>query len=217
MVRQGWKRTAAIGTASVAAALLGTGVLASSASAHTPVWSVDCSKVSVNLTAYSASNNNTVTIMAGSQDLLPTQSFSRQFHKVIELPSHSSELPVRLVVHASDGEQFSRDETKTAPVCPGQEKPSAPPPASTPPPSSPSEMPTEKPSEKPTEMPTSPAPASTSAAAVVPADSSSAPGKDLAETGSSSSTPIIAGVAGGVLVAGAALVFVTRRRSAARN
>ncbi|MEV0966169.1 LAETG motif-containing sortase-dependent surface protein [Streptomyces sp. NPDC049910] len=212
-----WKRSGAL-IAGAAFGLVGVGLNAAPASAHTPVWTVTCSEVTVDLKAYSSRVTNTVTITADGKDLLPTQEFGREFSKTLQLPEHRTELQVRLVVKAGDGERFSRDETKTAPVCetpepsepPQEPEPSEPPstePPSTEPPST--EPPsTEPPSTEPpsTEPPSSEAP---------PAPAPSTP--PLAETGGSSATPVIAGAAAAAVAAGAGILVVTRRRRAGRG
>ncbi|MGH3310763.1 MAG: LAETG motif-containing sortase-dependent surface protein [Streptomyces sp.] len=191
-IRQRWHRSAAVAGTGVAA-LVGAGILAAApASAHTPVWAVDCASVTVNLTKYQAGGENTVSITAGDKSLLSSVKFGTDFSRKIELPKHSSPIEVRLVVKASDGDQFSRDETKTSPVCPGDESPS---------PSAPAPSPSESSSE-------APAPSEKPSSAPKPEGGSD----DLAETGSSSATPMIAGIAGVVLVAGAGMVVVARKR-----
>ncbi len=210
-----WRRRSALITVATASAL-GVGLSAVPASAHTPTWSVTCSEVSLDLTAYGNSDKNTVTVTVDGKDLLPTENFKNDFHKKLDLPEHKSELSVRLIVVAADGDQFSKDETKTAPVC---EEPSQPPSSGTP-------KPTPTPSEA---TPTTEAPTQTPSATVTPTDEadSSAPavpssqpspaGDDLAETGSSSSTPLIAGAAAVVLVAGAGIMWAARKRRTAGN
>lgn len=206
MARQGWRRSAVIGTAGVVA-LLGAGVFATPASAHTPKWEVDCDSVSVDLTKYSSKHTNTVTITADGKDLLPTEEFGKEFQKELEIPKHGSAIEVRLIVTAGDSDRFSFEDSKTSPVCEGDEETPTPP-ASSAPPTSPEATPSESAPEP---------PASESAPANAPSPNQTTPAGDLAETGSSSSTPVIAGIAGAVLVAGAGLVFVTRRRGAARG
>ncbi|MFD7294974.1 LAETG motif-containing sortase-dependent surface protein [Streptomyces sp. NPDC059897] len=85
---------------------------------------------------------------------------------------------------------------------------------------------TEKPSTPPTSAaPSTSAPAekpapSTSAPAAAPAPSSSASpagGSDLAETGASSNTPVIAGIAALLVVAGGGVVFALRRKGSAQK
>ena len=217
-------------------------MLATPASAHTPTWTVDCSTVSINLTQYNGSVANFVTVKADGKVILPRQRFGESFTKVLTLADHSEEVKVKLIVDAGDNDKFDVRKTETAPVCPGHET-TAPPTSAAPTSEAPtseaptseaptSEAPTsEAPtSEAPTsEAPTSAAPTSeapTSEAPTSAAPSSSAPvvaptattpSSDLAETGSSSATPIIAGVAGVVVLAGGGLIFLARRRRGARS
>lgn len=188
--------------AAAAAGVLGVGLAAGPAFAHTPKWSASCTEVSVDLTAYGAKSENTVTITADGKDLLPTETFQNEFHKKIELPKHDKELTLRLVVKASDGEKFSVDDTKTAPVCEDDDNP---PPSATPSntPSSSAPTPSEAPSTTP---PTTDAPVPSSA------PTPNAGSDDLAETGSSSSTPLIAGAAAVVIVAGGGIMWAARKR-----
>ncbi|MET7519848.1 LAETG motif-containing sortase-dependent surface protein [Streptomyces sp. NPDC005480] len=202
-----WRTSGALIAAATAGAF-GVGLFASPAQAHTPVWEVTCSQVSLDLTNYGSKADNTVTVTVDGKDLLPTATFQNDFHKKLDLPEHSKELQVRLVVKAADGDQYSRDETKTAPVCEG----STPKPSDTPKPtpSKPADSATPTPSDKPS--------TATSSAAAVPSSKPSADSGDLAETGSSSATPLIAGAAAVVIVAGGGLVWATRkRRSAAQG
>ncbi|WHM40144.1 LAETG motif-containing sortase-dependent surface protein [Streptomyces sp. BPTC-684] len=201
----GRRRGALIGAA--AAGLIGVGLTAVPAQAHTPVWKVTCSAVTVDLTRYSDEATNTVTIKtADGKDLLPTEQFKGEFHKNLKLPAHDKELTLHLIVKAGDGDQYSRDETKTSPVC-DTVPPTKPTPSGKP--SKPSK-PTPTPSAKPSE----PAPAPSTSAPAAPAP---APSPNLAETGSSSSTPLVAGMGGAVLVAGAGIVWAARRRRTARH
>jgi LPXTG-motif cell wall-anchored protein len=157
-------------TAAAGMALAAGLFTAPAASAHTPQWNVDCSSVSVNLTAYNDSVTNTVNIKVDGDDLLPVEEFGSSFSKRLDLPEHTTPAEVRLIVVAGDGDRYSVDETKTSHVC---------------------------------EEPPAPAP--------------DEPGEDLAETGSSPATPAIAGAAGGVLLLGAAILAVTRKRRPARR
>ncbi|MCT2593215.1 LPXTG cell wall anchor domain-containing protein [Streptomyces sp. N2-109] len=216
------RHTATLATAGIAA-LIGTGMFAAPASAHTPTWSVDCSTVSVNLTSYSEKPTNTVTITADGKELL-SESFGGGFKKELKLPAHDEKLPVKLVVKANDGDQHNVDETKTAPVCEEESPEPTPPtspPAESPSPSEPAESPSEPtaaPSTSmPAESPSAEAPSSSAPAAAKPAGSSSPAPADLAETGSSSSTPMIAGIAAAVVAAGGALLLVARKRRAAQD
>ncbi|MFK8909032.1 LAETG motif-containing sortase-dependent surface protein [Streptomyces sp. YS-3] len=199
------RRGALIGAA--AAGLLGVGLSALPAQAHTPVWKVTCSAVTVDLTSYSRQATNTVTIKtADGKDLLPTEQFKGEFHKDLKLPAHDKELTLRLIVKAGDGDQYSRDETKTSPVC-DTVPPTKPTPSGKP--SKPS-----KPTPTPSAKPSKPAPAPSTSAPAAPAPQ---PSPNLAETGSSSSTPLVAGMGGAVLIAGGGIVWAARRRRPARH
>lgn len=201
----GRRRGALIGAA--AAGLIGVGLTAVPAQAHTPVWKVTCSAVTVDLTRYSDEATNTVTLKtADGKDLLPTEEFKGEFHKTLKLPAHDKELTLRLIVKAGDGDQYSRDETKTSPVC------DTVPPTKPTPSSKPSKPP--KPTPTPSAKPSKPAPAPSTSSAAAPAPQ---PSPNLAETGSSSSTPLVAGMGGAVLVAGAGIVWAARRRRTARH
>ncbi len=200
----GWKRSGVI-TAAGAVALLGSGVFAVPASAHTPTWSVTCDKVTIDLTLYNARVTNTVTAKAGGKELLPTRTFPDSFHTVLDLPAHSGEESVELVVKAGDGDRYSVDQTKIAPVCAGV--PASPSATASVSPSAPA-----KPSAVPSTGVTATLTASSSAAA--PATPSPSSSSNLAETGASSATPVIAAVAAAVLAAGAGLLVIGRRRRA---
>lgn len=193
-----WRRPGLV-IGGAAAGMIAVGLCTTPAAAHTPNWSVTCSEVTVDLTAYNSGVTNTVSIQVGDKDLLAAKTFGKEYHDKIALPEHTSPLSVHLVVKAGDGERFSRDETKVAPVCEAA-------PETTP---TPAEPPKEEPAEPPAEKP-----AEESAAPVT--DNKPAP-TDLAETGSSSNTPIIAGAAAVVVVAGGGILLATRKRSAARH
>lgn len=190
-----WKRSGAL-IAGVAVGLVGVGLCATPASAHTPLWTVTCSEVTVDLKAYNDKVTNTVTITVDGKDVLPAKEFGSAFHDTLKLPEHKSVAQVRLVVKAGDGERFSHDETKSSPVC-----------ESTPPSQPP------KPSEpKPSDTPSSEPPSSEAP----PAASTPPPG-GLAETGGSSATPVIAGAAAAAVLAGGGILVATRRRRASRG
>ncbi|WP_314174127.1 LAETG motif-containing sortase-dependent surface protein [Streptomyces winkii] len=190
-IRQRWHRSAAVATG--AAALVGTGMfVASPASAHVPGWNVDCYSTSIHLENYNEQAKNTITITAGEKTLV-NEEFGRTFDKKVKLPKHTSPLDVHLVIKAGDDDKFSRDEHKMSPVC--EESPS---------PSSPAPSPSESSSEAP-------------APSEKPSTAPNGGGDDLAETGASSATPMIAGAAGVVLVAGAGLVVVARKRRSAQD
>ncbi|MFD5871568.1 LAETG motif-containing sortase-dependent surface protein [Streptomyces sp. NPDC060322] len=209
--RRSWRGAGAFAAAAIVG-LAGGVISAGPAAAHTPTWAVTCSEVTLNLTAYSGSATNEVTVsVEGGAELLPTTQFGREFStkEPLQLPKHDKELTVRLVVKAGDDDKYSFEDKKTAPVCeddtpspsPTEETPSEAP--STEPPTSAPE-----PSETPSETATEAAPA--------PAEpSSSAP--DLAETGSSSSTPVIGGAALAVLLAGGGILWSVRKRRSTQH
>lgn len=188
----------ALGTAGLA--LAGSVMMATPASAHTPRWQVDCDSVSVDLRAY-AQQGNHVTVVADGQTVIDAD-FGRSFHKEeVALPAHTSPLEVHLLVKASDDEQYNVDDTKTSPVCEDQESPSP----------SPSVSPSEEPSPSASAVP-SPSQSSSAPAAKPVDDESPAPSEDLAETGASSTTPLIAGIAAAVVALGAGLLVMARKR-----
>ncbi|NGO73044.1 cell wall protein, partial [Streptomyces boncukensis] len=114
-LRLRWQRSTAI-VATGAAAFLGTAIAATPAQAHSKSWSVDCYAVSVKLTNYSQEKDNALTITAGGKQLLAT-SFKGEFHKKIDLPEHTEELPVSVKVKAGDDDRYSWSGTKQSPVC----------------------------------------------------------------------------------------------------
>ncbi|MEU5136373.1 LAETG motif-containing sortase-dependent surface protein [Streptomyces californicus] len=202
--RRSW-RGAGTFVAAAVVGLTGGVISAGPAAAHTPTWAVTCSEVTVDLTNYTAGVPNTVTVTVDGKDLLPTETFGREFHKKLTLPEHDEPVTVRLVVKDAEGDgKYSIDKTETAEVC---EKPSPTPPTPTQP--APSETTgTPEPSATPSEKPSESAPA-------VPAPSPSSP--NLAETGSSSSTPVIGGAAVAVLLAGGGIMWSVRKRRTAQN
>ncbi|NEA09268.1 LPXTG cell wall anchor domain-containing protein [Streptomyces sp. SID10692] len=202
--RRSW-RGAGTFVAAAVVGLTGGAISAGPAAAHTPTWAVTCSEVTVDLTNYTAGVPNTVTVTVDGKDLLPTETFGREFHKKLTLPEHDEPVTVRLVVKDAEGDgKYSIDKTETAEVC---EKPSPTPPTPTQP--APSETTgTPEPSATPSEEPSESAPA-------VPAPSPSSP--NLAETGSSSSTPVIGGAAVAVLLAGGGIMWSVRKRRTAQN
>ncbi|MFJ9623139.1 LAETG motif-containing sortase-dependent surface protein [Streptomyces sp. NPDC101181] len=215
----------------VAAAVIGlTGgvISAGPAAAHTPTWAVTCSEVSVHLTNYTSGAANTVTVSVDGKDLLPTETFGREFQRKLTLPEHSKPLSVRLVVKDGNGvDKFSIDETKTAEVCEGTPTPSEPAPSepapsepapSEPAPSEPAPSepaPSEPPATEPPAPSDTPSSEPSESAPAVPAPSPSSP--DLAETGSSSATPVIGGAALAVLVAGGGILWAVRKRRTAQS
>jgi LPXTG-motif cell wall-anchored protein len=184
------------------------GAIAGPASAHTPVWSVTCTEVKVDLTKYTTKEDNTVNITVDGKDLLPTETFKGEFHKTLELPKHDKELTVHLIVKAGDDDKFSRDLTEKAPVCEGT------PPSPTPPTSPPATPPSDTPS---TAAPTPSSTPSTTTSAAVPPAQPSTNTDNLAETGSSSSTPLIGGAAALVILAGGGIFWAARKRQSAQH
>ncbi|WNF30984.1 LAETG motif-containing sortase-dependent surface protein [Streptomyces sp. C11-1] len=207
--RRSWRGAGAL----VAAAVVGLtgGVLsAGPATAHTPAWAVTCSEVSIDLTNYTSDVPNTVTVSVDGKDLLPTETFGSEFHRKLTLPEHDKPVTVRLVVKDADGDgEHSIDKTKTAAVCgessvptPSESTPSEPVPSETAvtEPPAPSATPSAEPSES---------------APAAPAPSPGSP--DLAETGSSSATPVIGGAAVAVLLAGGGILWAVRKRRTDQN
>lgn len=207
--RRSWRAAGTLAAAAVVG-LSGAVLSAGPAAAHTPTWDVTCTEVSLHLTAYNDKVTNQVTVTVDGKDLLPTETFGRGLDKKIALPEHDKALTVHLVVKAGDGDQYSKDDTKTAPVCEGTPTPT-PTPSETKPsetPTTPTPTPTPTPTDTPSESASPSAPA-----AVTPSPSS----PDLAETGSSSATPIIGGAAVAVLLAGGGIMWSVRKRRTAQH
>ncbi|MFI6950392.1 LAETG motif-containing sortase-dependent surface protein [Streptomyces sp. NPDC050422] len=204
--RRSWRAAGTLAAAAVVG-LTGAVLTAGPAAAHTPTWDVTCTEVSLHLSAYNDDVTNQVTVTVDGKDLLPTETFGKGLDKKIALPEHDKALTVRLVVKAGDGEQYSRDESKQALVC--KETPQEPKP--TPTETKPSETPT-------TATPTPTATPSESASSSAPAAATPSPSSpDLAETGSSSATPIIGGAAVAVLLAGGGIMWSVRKRRTAQH
>ncbi|WP_327222085.1 LAETG motif-containing sortase-dependent surface protein [Streptomyces cyaneofuscatus] len=213
--RRSWRAAGTLVAATVVG-LTGSILSAGPAAAHTPTWDVTCSAVTVDLKYYTPDVPNTVTITVDGKDLLPTETFGKEFSKKLTLPEHSEKLTVRLVVKdGGQGGKYSYEGEKTADVCKG-ETPTPPPTEPTPTEPTPTEpTPTEStPSETPgTETPEpsdTPSGEPSESAPAVPAPSESAP--PLAETGSSSATPVIGGAALAVLLAGGGILWAVRKR-----
>ncbi|MFF8286153.1 LAETG motif-containing sortase-dependent surface protein [Streptomyces albus] len=206
-----WQRSVAI-AATGAAAFVGTAIAAVPAQAHTPQWSVTCDSVSIDLKSYGDSGNK-VLVKAGDKVLID-ETFGKEFTKKAELPKHDAPLKVTAQVTAADDAKYSwGPETKEAPVCdtptkptPSESESTTPPPSDTP---SESATPSQKPSEKPEP--------SASESSSVPAAKPQGGGEDLAETGSSSNTPMIAGIAAAVVVVGGGLVVFARKRRSSHS
>ncbi|NSC23980.1 LPXTG cell wall anchor domain-containing protein [Streptomyces albus subsp. chlorinus] len=211
-LRLRWQRSVAIAAAG-AAAFVGTAIAAVPAQAHTPQWSVTCDSVSIDLKAY-ADSGNKVTVKAGDKTLID-ETFGKTYTKKVDLPEHTAPLKVTAQVVASDDAKFNwGPETKTAPVC-DDGKPTPTPSPSTPESSSPSPSTSASPSQSASEKPVPSAPETSSSAA--PAEKPQGGGGDLAETGSSSNTPMIAGIAAAVVVVGGALVVFARKRRSSQG
>ncbi|WP_405949417.1 LPXTG cell wall anchor domain-containing protein [Streptomyces prunicolor] len=199
-----WRRPSAIAT-TAAMTMLGLGMAAAPASASTYDWSVSCSQVTVDITGYNPQVVQIVEVTADGKELGTELSFRDDFHHTYTIPTHSKPLSIRFVVTPGSEDGQAVDETKTAPVC-GEE--SASPTASqTPSSSAPA-------TAESTPAASSGTPSDTPSASTLssPSPSSYISAPPLAETGASSSTPLIAGTAGAVVLAGAALLVVTRRR-----
>ncbi|MFE2542132.1 LAETG motif-containing sortase-dependent surface protein [Actinacidiphila glaucinigra] len=204
--RRAWSRPGTL-IAAAATGIIGLGLCATPASAHTPNWSADCAKVEIHLKAYNGGVKNTVTLTADGKDLLPTETFGSSFDKTIDLPAHTAEVKLHLSVKAGDGDRYSFEGDKTAPVCEGSDE-TTPTPTPTPTETKTTESP------EPSETPSEEASTAPSAAPSTPSTDES-PAGDLAETGASSSTPLLAGGAAVALLAGGGLLFANRKRRAA--
>ncbi|MFF2138520.1 LAETG motif-containing sortase-dependent surface protein [Streptomyces sp. NPDC058193] len=209
--RRSWRGAGAFAAAAVVG-LAGGVISAGPAAAHTPTWAVTCSEVTLNLTAYSGNATNEVTVSVhGGDVLLPTTQFGREFStkSPLQLPKHDKELTVRLVVKAGDNARYSVEDTKTAPVCEDDT------PSPTPTEETPSETPSTEPPTSAPEPSETPSETATEAAPAPAEPSSSAP--DLAETGSSSATPVIGGAALAVLLAGGGILWSVRKRRSTQH
>ncbi|MEV8052888.1 LAETG motif-containing sortase-dependent surface protein [Streptomyces bacillaris] len=219
--RRSWRGAGAL----VAAAVVGlTGgiISAGPAAAHIPAWAVTCSEVTVDLKYYTPNVPNTVAVSVDGKELLPTKEFGTAFSTKLTLPDHSEPVTVRLVVKdAGKGGTHSIDETRTAEPCEGKPTP-------TPTETEPSPTPTEPTSAEPTPSESTPSetpgtetpePSATpggepsESSPAVPAPSPGSP--DLAETGSSSTTPVIGAAALAVLLAGGGILWAVRKRRTA--
>ncbi|MFG3496652.1 LAETG motif-containing sortase-dependent surface protein [Streptomyces sp. NPDC047886] len=197
---------------SLAAGAATVALSAAPAFAHIPTWSVTCSEVRIELTRYSADVTNEVTVTVDGEDLLPTERFGAEFRRTLELPRHDKEIAVRLVIKdGSPGGHFSRDETRTAPVC--ETTTPTPTPSPTPPGPAPTPTGSTAPSPTPTFTPTpTPTPSD------VPSSAAPAPqGPDLADTGASGATPLVGAAAAAAVVVGGGVLWAVRRRRPAQD
>lgn len=184
---------------------LGLGMAAAPASASTYDWSVSCSQVTVDITGYNVQVVQVVEVTAGGKELGTELNFRDDIHHTYTIPTHTKPLSIRLVVTPGSEDGQAVDETKTAPVC-GEESASQSP-SQTPSSSAPATAAS-------TSAASSGTPSDTASASTLssPSASPSVTAPPLAETGASGSTPLIAGTAGAVVLAGAALLVATRRR-----
>ncbi|MDX2647497.1 LAETG motif-containing sortase-dependent surface protein [Streptomyces sp. NPDC001902] len=200
--RRAWYRPGTL-IAAAATGVIGLGLCATPASAHTPNWRADCHTVELHLKAYNGRVTNTVTVTADGKELLKTTEFGSSFDWTHEVPAHTADVHLHLSVVAGDGKQFSKEDDLTVPACQDQSTPTP----------TPTETKTTE-SPKPSETPSESASTAPSAAPSTPSTDES-PAGDLAETGASSSTPLIAGGAAVALLAGGGLLFANRKRRAA--
>jgi LPXTG-motif cell wall-anchored protein len=217
---QGRRRSAAVAATGLAA-LIGAVMSAGTASAHSPVWSVTCNSVSVDLTSYSTSKHvtNSVTLtIVGGEGALVDQNFPGSFHFHDALPPHDAPISLHLVVRAGDDRTYDLDQTKVSPVCEDHTTPPTSPattaPTTTPATTAPD---TTAPPTGDTTAPATPTASGTTSAPAAAGTTSATAGGDLAETGSSSATPVIAGIAAVVVAAGGGLLFWNRRRGSAAH
>ncbi|GAA1369697.1 LAETG motif-containing sortase-dependent surface protein [Streptomyces beijiangensis] len=203
VTRGSWRRRGAL-IAAATAGVVGVGLSAVPAQAHTPKWTVSCDEVSVDLTAY-GNGDNTVRVTVDGKDLLPLEHFQDKFSWSKKLDAHDKPLALQLIIDAHD-EGYDKTLDETAPVCPT--KPTPTPPAS------------ETPTPSATPSSEAPAPSASASTSVAPTSAAPAPSTspaNLAETGSSSSTPLIAGTAAVVILAGGGIVWATRKRRSAQH
>lgn len=124
------RRRSAVVAATGMAALLGAGVFAVPAAAHTGTWSVSCDSVTVHLTAYNKRATNSVTLsVEGGGVLAKEDSFGAGYDFSSPLPPHDAAITLHLVVTAGDSAKYNIDQEKTAAPCEGQT--TAPPPPTT--------------------------------------------------------------------------------------
>lgn len=188
-----------------------------------------------------ARNSVTVSVVGGSV-LDSKNSFGGSYTFNGALPHHDSPIKVHLVVKAGDNKKYNRDETLTSRPCekppttppvevtttppveqtttPPVEQTTTPPveETTTPPVDETTTPPVEETTTPPVDETTTPpvddttAPTATTTSPEVAGTTSAPGGGDLAETGSSGATPMIAGIAGVAVVAGAGALFFSRKR-----
>ncbi|MEU0764888.1 LAETG motif-containing sortase-dependent surface protein [Streptomyces microflavus] len=209
--RRSWRGAGALVAAAVVG-LTGGVISAGPAAAHTPTWAVTCSEVTIDLKNYSPNVPNTVTVTVDGKDLLPTKEFGREFSTKLTLPDHSGPVTVRLdVKDAGEGGKHSFKDEKSVEACEEEPTPTPTPTEPTPTEPTPTEStPSETPGTQTPEPSATPSGEPSESAPAVPAPSPSSP--DLAETGSSSATPVIGGAALAVLLAGGGILWAVRKR-----
>ncbi len=198
-----------LGAFAVAAtATLASLVLATPASAHTPVASAECVKdkavLKVKLTQYAGGDKNTVVIKDGDK-VLADEKFGQNWGEKKFEADGTVAHTFTIKVTASDGAQFNYEKTLKTPACvkPTESTTKPTKPSETKPPVVPSSSVPEAPSS-------SAAPSSTPAA---PAPGGSTPEPPLAATGASPMWLLLSGL--GLVGAGAGtLLFLRRRRTA---
>lgn len=193
--------------------VLGLGMAAAPASASTYYWSVSCAQVTVDITGYNVQVVQFVEVTADGKKLGNEMGFRDDFHHAYTIPTHTKPLSIRLVVTPGSEDGQAVDETKTSPVC-GEESAS---PSPTPSSSTPATAALTPAASSGTPSSGTPSDAPSASTLSSPSASPSVSAPPLAETGASGSTPLIAGTAGAVVLAGAALLVVTRRRRSAQR
>ncbi|GAB2704797.1 LPXTG cell wall anchor domain-containing protein [Kitasatospora kifunensis] len=187
MARQG-RITGRVLAGAAAIAVVASGALATSASAHVPSITATCSTVTVDLKDYNAKAQNTVSVSLAGKQLINLQAFGSTFHQVFQVPAHTSPEEADLVVYTSEDPKGDNHWTGTwkvtVPVC---ETPPPTPPVSPTPPASPTPSPSHSAPSSPSPSPTTPAP--TTPAPTTPAPSTPAPTKPAPTTPAASPTP----------------------------
>lgn len=195
--------------------VLGLGMAATPASASTYDWSVSCAQVTVDITGYNVQVVQFVEVTADGKKLGNEMGFRDDFHHAYTIPTHSKPLSIRLVVTPGSEDGQAVDETKTSPVC-GEES-ASPTPSPTRSSSTPATAASTPAASSGTPSSGTPSDAPSASTLSSPSASPSVSAPPLAETGASGSTPLIAGTAGAVVLTGAALLVVTRRRRTTRH
>lgn len=181
-------------------------VLAGSASAHVPTWSVHCDKISVALTSYNPDHQNTVSLTVDGEKLLDAKKFGASFSQTFVVKAHTKDIKAVLAVVTDEDPKGAKGwtVTKTETIAPCEQPPTTPPPSHSPTTPPPSQSATPTPTVKGTgSAPATPSPTPT--------------GPQLASTGGGGDTPLIAGAGAAVIAIGGGLLFVNRRRQSRRH